>query len=437
MWQGASVPGSIFQLDFLSVISTVQLYEVILLLGVAALVAERWMTGDYTFKRSYFSAPLLLMCAMLVFSWIRGQWMQQTFRPIFEAHEAFLIPIGFLFFINVFRDIRERKVMVWLFVLAAVMKAADATWIRAFPIDVGTLWGALLMWRDGYILSMGIIGAMLLAHYQGFELKRLRTVSLITFPFLAYGLLISYRRTFILALILSLLFMFVTLGKGRRGRHVRNFLLMFVIILVFVLVTDPLGIIARMAAVFMPAEEGSSYLRIIEYPNIFRNIADNPIFGVPVGVRWHQYYQVPLFGNSSRLGTHNTYLYWPLRMGIGGAIGFFWLLARVWKAVLINWRLQRSEEDFFYNHFLLYGFIVYNFACFFGLMYADAMSILTGVVLVLLQLQMEKITGLTSLKHVDFWKTIRRKELVFRPKIQLTPEAARLADELRLAKNNV
>jgi len=370
----------------------------------------------------------------LVFSWIRGQWMLQEFRPVYEIHEAILIPLGFALYVNAIRDIRERKVLAWMFILGAIMKAADAAWIKAFAIAAPEgRWGALLMWRDGYILALGIAGGLIMAHYHGFTLKRLRTVAMVAIPFLAYGLLISYRRTFILALILASVAMIVTLGRGRRLKHIRNFFLVLLTIAIAVLLTDPLGMIARMAGAFMPSEEGSSYIRLMEYPNIIRNIAENPILGVPVGVPWRTYYYMPLFANRTSLGTHNTYLYWPLRTGIIGLFGFLWLLARGWKALLINWRLQRSEEDFFYSHFLLYTFVIYNFGCFFGLMYGDGMGVLTGLMFVFVQLHTKKMTGLDSLKNVDFLKTILRKEVVVRPRIRFTPEAAKLADELRSA----
>jgi O-antigen ligase len=433
MWQGASFSGSIFQLEIIALYPGMPLCEAALLIAGIALMLERWMTKDYSLKRSYFGAPMSALFVLLVFSWMRGQYMLQAFRPVYEVHEAILIPIGFLIYINAFRDVRERKILAWIFITAAIMKAADAAWIRFFADATEARWGALLMWRDGYILALGMAGALILAHYHGNTLKRLRTVALVSVPFLAYGLLVSYRRTFIIAIILACVAMIVSLGRGRRLKHLRNFFFILLIISISVLFTDPLGMIARMAGTFMPTEEGSSYIRLLEYPNIIRNISDYPIFGLPVGVKWHMYYHIPLFANSTALGAHNTYLYWALRTGIIGFAAFMWLLARVWKVVLINWRLQRTEEDFFYNHFLLYAFGLYNFGCFFGLMYSDAMGIMTGLLLVFLQLQMVKITGLESLKNVDFLKTMRRKQIVMRPKIGFTPEAAKLADELRMA----
>ncbi|MDP4220624.1 MAG: O-antigen ligase family protein, partial [Bacteroidota bacterium] len=230
-----------------------------------------------------------------------------------------------------------------------------------------------------------------------------------------YGLIISYRRTSILALLVSAVVMFVTVGKGRRMRQLWLFLSLIVFTIIFILIPDPGGIFARLVgALFQPQEEGSSYIRLMEFPNIVQNIIHNPIFGVPIGTQWFQYYKMPIFANYTTLGCHNTYLYWPLRTGIMGTFAFVWLLARIWKAIIVNIAIQKTEEDFLLNQFLFHCMIVYNFSSFLGLMYADAMSIMTSFVLVILQLQMLHTSGIINYKNVDFWRTWRRKELVFR-----------------------
>ena len=121
--------------------------------------------------------------------------------------------------------------------------------------------------------------------------------------------------------------MFITIPAGRRTKHLKHLLLMLFGLSIVILFTDPVGFIARLLAIASPGEEGSAYIRVLEYPNIFQNIIHNPIFGVPVGIQWHQYYRMPLFANFTGLGCHNTYLYWPLRTGIFGTVGFLWFLS--------------------------------------------------------------------------------------------------------------
>ncbi len=428
MWQGWQVPGSIFQMNFVGgLIPELRLQEIFLLFTLVLLMLERVLSEDFYFARSYFSGPTLLMGLALVISWTHGMLIRQQFIAVYEAHESILIVISFFIVLNVFRSSEERKLLMVLFFFSMIMKAADSAWIKNFAPAEEHGWGTVLMWRDGFLLGMGIVATVLIAHYRGNQFRWLRTTMLLVSPFLMYGLIISYRRTFFLALLVSAMAMFITIGKGRRKRHLLLFFALLVGVLVFVFATDPLGIIARtVGGVVSPSEEGSSYIRLMEYPNILQNIYHHPFFGVPIGTQWYQYYRMPLVANFTTLGCHNTYLYWPLRTGIIGTAAFFWLMLRIWKALIINIRIQKSEEDFLLNQILLHSMIVYNFASMFGLMYSDAMGIMTAFILVMLQLQMTHLSGKINYKDVKFWQTIRKKEIVMRefPQI-LIPQGLR------------
>ena len=417
MWQGWEVGGSIFQLNFLSnlIPLPVFLHELVLLLTLVLLIMERMLSGDLTFSRSYFSAPIMLMGFALVFSWIHGMIIRQQFTYVYEGHESIMIVPSFYIILNIFRSKEERKLLLVLFLFATIMKSADSTWVKFFSSDTQKSWGTVLFWRDGFLLCMGIVGSLIIIQYNGKQFRWLRTTMICFFPLILYGLIVSYRRTFFLALLASAIAMFITIGKGRRKKQAWIFLGLLVCTLIFVFVTDPVGIIARtVGGVFQPKEEGSSYIRLMEYPNILQNIYHNPIFGVPIGTQWFQYYRMPVFANFTTLGCHNTYLYWPLRTGIIGTIGFLWLLLRIWKALIINTALQRTEEDFLMNQILIHSMIVYNFASFFGLMYSDAMNIMTGFILIMIQLQMKHESGMLSYKDINIWQTWRRKEIVLR-----------------------
>lgn len=421
MWQGWHVSGSIFQLDSIGwIIPGLYMHESFLVYTIALLFIERILSGDFYFARSYFSGPILLTGFALVFSWIYGMYLRQEFTYVYEAHESILIVLSFFVVINIFRNPEERKVLLVLFFLATIMKAADSTWIKFFSTDDQKGWGTLLFWRDGFLLAMGISGTLILAHYRGKELRWLRKLMLWISPFIMYGLIISFRRTFIIALLVSAVAMIVTIGRGRRKKQFGLLLFMIFGALVFVLVTDPIGIIARLVGgVFQPKEEGSSYIRLMEYPNILQNIYHHPIFGVPIGTQWFQYYRMPMFANFTTFGCHNTYLYWPLRTGLIGSFAFLWFLARTWKAIIINIVVQKTEEDFLINQFLLHCMIVYNFASFLGLMYADAMGIMTAFILVMLQLQIMHTSGVVSYKNINLLQTVLQRKLVVRKKDKL------------------
>ncbi len=417
MWQGWHVSGSIFQLNFVATLlpSPLYLHELFLAITLALLLVERVINGDLTFSRSYFSGPILLMGFALVFSWIRGMIIRQEFTYVYEAHESILIVISFYIILNIFRSKEERKVLLILFFFATIMKAADSTWIKFFSTSEEKGWGTVLFWRDGFLLCMGIVIALIITQYRGKQLKWLRTTMLWFSPFIMYGLIVSYRRTFFIALFVSAVTMFITIGKGRRKKHAWIFVALLIGTVIFVFATDPVGIIARtVGGIFQPQEEGSSYIRLMEYPNILQNIYHNPIFGVPIGTQWFQYYKMPIFANYTTLGCHNTYLYWPLRTGIIGTIGFLWILLRIWKSLIVNIALQKTEEDFLMNQLLIHSIIVYNTASFFGLMYADAMGIMTSFILVMIQLQMIHESDMISYRDVNIWQTWRRKEIIYR-----------------------
>ena len=417
MWQGWHVSGSIFQLNFVADLlpSPLYLHELFLALTLVLLLIERTINGDLTFSRSYFSGPILLMGFALVFSWVQGMIIRQEFIYVYEAHESILIIISFYIILNIFRSKEERKVLLILFFFATIMKSADSTWIKFFSTSPEKGWGTVLFWRDGFLLCMGIVIVLIIIQYRGKQFRWLKMVMIWFSPLIMYGLIVSYRRTFFIALFVSAVTMFITVGKGRRKKHAWVFLGLLVGTVIFVLATDPVGIIARtIGGIFQPQEEGSSYIRLMEYPNILQNIYHNPIFGVPIGTQWFQYYKMPIFANYTTLGCHNTYLYWPLRTGIIGSFAFLWLLLRIWKSLIINVAIQRTEEDFLMNQVLIHSIIVYNIASFFGLMYADAMSIMTSFILIMIQLQMKHESGIINYKDVNTWRTWQRKEIIFR-----------------------
>jgi O-antigen ligase len=415
MWQGWMVEGSIFQLDFLGeIIPDLQLKEVMVLCTFILLVLERTQSGDWTIKRTYFGAPILLLGLAMFISWSRGAFIKQEVGFVYEAHESMQLVTSYFILCNVFREQSDRLRLVLMLMFATIMKAADGAWIKAFSDDQNVSWGVLLMWRDGFLLALGIVGTMLLIHYRGRQFKWLRWTMLCVTPLLFFTLIVSYRRTFFIALLVSAVVMFATIGRERRGKHGWMILALLVGLAAAVLLTEPLGFLIRFSGVIEPKNEGSAAIRVLEYPNVFLNIYHNPIFGTPIGTLWHEYYRLPLAANFTRFGCHNTYLYWPLRTGILGTFAFFWLLGRIWKAILINWRMQKTEEDFLTNQLSIHMMVIYNTASFFGLMYSDAMNTMTGVLLCFFQLQMIHATGLTSYRHVKLFATLREKRLVFR-----------------------
>jgi hypothetical protein len=412
-WQGNQVGGSLLQIgEFFPIYGGFAPDEFFLILLLLALAIERAITGDFTIRRSYFGGPVLLILGALFISWFRGVTITQRFTFVYESHEALILPLALPILLNSFRDEEDRWALYRILLLAPIWKALDGLTIYLWSTADNKSWGVIQMWRDGYLLGMGIVGVMLMLHYRPTGFRKLRRWILLTAPIIGFTLLMSFRRTFMVGSIVSAVLMLYTIGKGRRKRHGWILLGVFGGLIALVLVTDPVAILARLSGIVDPSEEGSAYIRLLEYPNVLQNIAHNPIWGTPIGTQWIQYYRMPRSAVYTTLGCHNTYLYYPLRTGILGTLGFLWLLARLWKSALINYRLRRNEDDAFFGQLNFHMLIVYQVACFFGLMYGDAMSSLFALILVAMQLHTEHSSGENSYADISLIETLRAGTLV-------------------------
>jgi O-antigen ligase len=305
-----------------------------------------------------------------------------------------------------------------LVVTASIAKGFDGVAIYLFAPAENKSWGTLMLWRDGFLVAMNITATALLLYYKGTTLKWLKRALLITLPVTLTALITSYRRTFFIAILVNLFLMFVTVGKGNRLKHLGIFFSLITAIFFVILATDPIGFLTRLfSAVVNPSEEGSAYIRLMELPNVLLNIYNNPIFGTAIGTQWHQYLRMPLFANYTTLGTHNSYLYWPLRAGIMGLVGFWWMITRMWKTIFLQIRLQNSPEDRFFAFVSFFMLITYMVGSFFGLMYGDTVTVIVALHLTSLQLFLEERFGKHTLKNLKYWDSLRAKKLI--PRYQI------------------
>ena len=377
---------------------------------------ERTLTHDFTLRRSDFSGPMLLILGGFILSWFRGSIINQKFALILEANDGFSWPFLFFLVVNAFREPEEGEILLKILILAVIPKAVEGMEIYFFSADLHKNWGVVQNWRDGYLLGVGAVSTMLLLHYHSKVLWRLKRIVLLGVPFLGFTFIMSYRRTFMVGAVISGIAMFWTLPPVMRRQQLRVVLGFILTLAFFAAITNPLGVIARLSGIVDPSHEGSAYIRLMEYPNVLQNIAHNPILGTPVGVEWKTYYRMPASSVYTTLGTHNAYLYWPLRGGLLATIGIVWLFSRVWKAALINYALRKSEEDFFFGQFGIHLLILYQVACFFGLLYGDNMPALLAVVFTAFQLRAKQVSGRSSYKDVALWPTLGARALVFKPR---------------------
>jgi hypothetical protein len=417
IWQDNSVSGSPLQVveQFREYIYPIHPFEFLLGLCFLILLIERLITDDFTVKRSYFYGPLILIGLALFISWARGAWIRQEVAFVYEVHEAFLTPFEFFIFLNLFRDPKEWRVIILLLITASLAKSLDGIGIYFFAPDENKSWGTLLLWRDGYLLAIGISSIVLLLHYKGVALQWLKRVMICSAPIILMALITSYRRTFFIAILINVIVMFLLVGKGNRMNHLVIFFSLILSLFVVILFTDPIGFLTRIiSGVINPKEEGSAYIRLMELPNVLLNIYHNPIFGTAIGTQWHQYIRMPLFANFTTLGTHNSYLYWPLRAGILGTIGFWWMIVRMWKCILIQLRFSISKEDIFFSQISFLMLVTYMVGSFFGLMYGDVVTIIIALHLTSLQLYIEERFNTHTYTNVRLVQSLKTGTLVYK-----------------------
>jgi len=412
LWQGSFVGGSPIQLDtWVPLPLFLGSSELMTFAFFVVVFIERTLTQDYTLRRSYFNSPLIFLSAILFISWARGVVMDQRLALVLEVHDLPEWPIAFLFLNNGFREEEDGPVLFKLLLFTMVPKIFEAFWISAFSTDSRKSWGVLQSWRDGYLFDIGIVGALAMMHYRGTKLKRLKWFLFLIFPLAEGVLIIGFRRAAILSSIVAAFVMFVTLPRGRRLRQVMVVGSVIAGFILFALVTNPLEVAARFTGVIQPAGEGSAYIRLMELPNVLLNIWHHPIFGVPFGIPWQTYYRMPVSADYTTLGTHTSFLYWPLRMGIFGVIAFGWLYGSMCKAALLNYRLRKTEEDFFYGQLSIQMMVAYFVSSCFGLMYSEGLVVVLSVMMIAFQHQSKTILGASDLRTVAFWRSMRSGRL--------------------------
>ncbi len=416
MWQDGQVAWTPFQLRtvFAQIPSNITSMEILAVAILLVMLMERTLTMDFTVRRSYFSAPLVLLFFAFFFSWWRGCMMKQHVAFVLEFHDIFELPYMFLIISSAFRS-EEDRVSLWKVIFyAAIAKSFDGATIYFFSHDSRVRWGVVQSWRDGYMLGITVIGILILLNYRGTLLRPLRKLLLWIAPVLSLCFMMSFRRTFFVGSFVCMMVMFFSLPSGRRKRHFWYVIGILSIALLTVFLTNPLEVATRLSGITAPQNEGSAYIRLMEWPNVIQNILHHPFLGVPIGITWKTYYRMPLSAVYTTLGTHSTYLYWPLRGGIPGTIVFIWIMCKAWKSTLINYRLRKTEEDFVFGQWGIQMLVMYQVACFFGLMYGDSMPGVLSVIFTAFQLQNQKIAGRSSLREVAFRQTMQQGKLVYR-----------------------
>ncbi len=173
-------------------------------------------------------------------------------------------------------------------------------------------------------------------------------------PFVTAALLLSYRRSFWIATVLGLLFV-VLLGSGRTLRSFGFPLAIAFVIAVYLAVgstavsqldtrsADPGSLSGRLASLNPSSLQSNieDRYRIDERRNVLADLQASPIAGLGLGVGWIQHSPLSI-GNITRQYVHVGALWWWMKLGILGLIGYLWILGR---AVVTGLQIWRRHPD--------------------------------------------------------------------------------------------
>ena len=174
-------------------------------------------------------------------------------------------------------------------------------------------------------------------------------------PFVLAALLLSYRRSFWVAAVLALLVVAVV-ALGGQGRRLVLPLVAITVIGGYLALADGrqpalggeprqatgVSVASRLQSLnpsSITASKDDRY-RLDERRNVLADLRDSPIAGVGLGVDYRQRYGLSI-GDITRQYVHFAALWWWMKLGLLGLLGYLWLLG---AAVFAGSRLARAPR---------------------------------------------------------------------------------------------
>jgi O-antigen ligase len=297
------------------------------------------------------SPALWLVVAAMAAGVITGAAAHQNIPGGELYHRAmngvYIVVIPFII-VNLVKDTRALR----LFVVAAVALAAIKGLSGTYAILTGTgsnLEGA----TASYLTPVGNVICMLLV--LGVVTAAVRRIRMPLWVWAGGGLalaslLLSYRRSFWIALIIGLI-MVVIIASRYRGRTV----------LVLGIVVAALGTLAittigsgqtattgssplteRVQSINPTGEDtnrGDRY-RVDERKNVIANLEEHPLTGLGLGVQWRTHY--PTAEAHDRSYVHFAFLWWWMALGLFGAVAYVALMG---GSILTAGAVWRKHPD--------------------------------------------------------------------------------------------
>ncbi len=302
--------------------------EVLIFVLLLFAVIRRIVARDYEITPSRMTLPILGMGLLLAaIPWVRMIVGGGGFKIPFEANFIPFMVLMFFVWRLVFHP-SDVRLIAWMILAATLYKCVEGLLIFSLNTAV---WGALTGWRDGMLLALGVSGALIafvIRPDRDDWYRRFRRVLLLVAPLIAIVFVLAMRRSYFLALALSLPVVFARLRPSERKGLLVALAILSPLLVVGAATFGFDSLSMRIGSISTPTEEGSAAWRLLEFYNVIQMIGAKPFFGWPLGVEFINVTGINLPEINS-LMPHNSYLYAMLRGGVVGLIAWVWVLVRM------------------------------------------------------------------------------------------------------------
>ena len=349
-WGPTSLPAKIY-----AVVPGTKLtpMEALVLLALVASLFAALGAGRAPVTPRPFGGPLVLLTLGLVMGAVTGRDAGAGTTTIVDAGRTALPVILMpLIAVQVLRDSASLRRALGVAGALAAFKGVAGLAALATGQTAATIAGVPLTYYEApaNIIMMGFLAYVLAAAMSRVPLPRWVWVAT---PLVFGALLLSYRRSFWVAAVLALLVVAVVAIGGQGRRLVLPLVAVTVIGGYLALatsggqlsVTSPreargVSVTSRLQSLnpsSITASKDDRY-RLDERRNVLADLRDSPIAGVGLGVDYRQRYALSI-GDITRQYVHFAALWWWMKLGLLGLLGYLWLLgaavyagARVWRA---------------------------------------------------------------------------------------------------------
>ena len=361
---------SFFYLHDALIVNPLELFMGIMLVGW---IGRKLMRRSFRFESGELLLPVLIFTGFIFLGLIWGLSTGGDARiAIWESRAMLYLPIMVILVTNLVKKREHFSHMMWVAMLALLFENVVAVYIFATRYGFSTSALERLTEHGASIHTNTVyIFIILLFVYKGSSLNKRFFLPFWILPcIVAY--LAAQRRAAFLSMGMGVLLVFFLLYRENR----RAFWLVtppaIVIgtayVLAFWNVTNPIGLPAqalKSVLVEDTSDYGSNLYRIIENYNIAFTIHQHPLTGVGFGRPFYVVWSLPdiTFFEFWEYITHNSIVYVWMKMGVGGFMALFYMIASViGKGVKATVRMPGGDMSAIVGTMTIYVIMHFLFA---------------------------------------------------------------------------